>query len=386
MTLPQPGVCFVINDYNWQTDTHYRHLYRLIEEIARHRPVCVLVEVPFNSQERHALDDLILVQRQQRCPLRAVEELFLLLRLRKKGFATFYIHYSRYGGTLASLVTRLFGGKTFYWHCEEMMKYRKPVSLSVGSVRQWVWMDAATGLAMHLAHCVLTGNQAMVEHYRRAYGLEPSKLKVFPNYIDLAEFVSPAGEKARMREKLGLDPKHKVILYVHRLVERKGAHYIAEIVQRVIFANGHIPIRFLVVGDGPYRPTLERELVAGGLNGYVRLIGAVPNAEIAAVYAVADLFIMPSDVEGFPRVLLEAMASGVPFVASEVGGVRELLRGPQLDYVIIPGDVQQFANKVTSLLNDPDTCQVLASVGYDSVSHYSLERACERFLHIMDEV
>ncbi len=173
-------------------------------------------------------------------------------------------------------------------------------------------------------------------------------------------------------KELDIPNSRKVVLFVHWLSERKGAHYLPGIIKKVV---DKIPNAvFVVVGDGPYRGKLIQEINEVGIGEYTRVTGGVPNAKIPQYYCLADLFIMPSTDEGFPRVLLEAMAMGIPFVANDVGGVRDILTTKQLAFINPVGDITAFSGKIIRLLNDDKLRNELKAEGFTKVKEFE-ERA-----------
>jgi glycosyltransferase involved in cell wall biosynthesis len=125
---------------------------------------------------------------------------------------------------------------------------------------------------------------------------------------------------------------------------------------------------------------LRGEIKGRGLGGSVRLMGAIPNRRIATCYAAADVLLMPSDEEGFPRVLLETQAAGVPFVASDVGGVLDIVTAPQAEFVVPRGMVDAFAASVTRLLKDPALRAALAEEGLRNVVRFDVERVTRQLI------
>ena len=115
---------------------------------------------------------------------------------------------------------------------------------------------------------------------------------------------------------------------------------------------------FVIIGDGPERGNLELRInpsTSLGAGNYelwnkVRMLGWIPNKELPMYYAIADVFIMPSDEEGFPRVLLEAMAMKVPFVASDAGGVKEIIPEVFREYLCPAGEIDCFSANIKKLL------------------------------------
>ncbi len=180
-----------------------------------------------------------------------------------------------------------------------------------------------------------------------------------PNWIDINKFRiqnspgrTPATGQAEfrtqeLRKELHIDSAKKVVLFAHRLSERKGAHYLPEIIQ----AFKGQSVVFIIIGDGQERQNLEFRIQNLELTHSVRLLGWVPNEELPKYYAIADLFIMPSDEEGFPRVLLEAMARELPFVAFGVGGVPEIVPQELKNFVVSHGAQKQFIGAMNYILN-----------------------------------
>ena len=175
-------------------------------------------------------------------------------------------------------------------------------------MRQKFLNDCAFRFNLKMINCLVTGTPLMAEHYSQNYGISINKIKVIPNSINRARFQPGNYDYTKIKEEFGVPEDNKVVLFIHRLSERKGAHYLAEIISNVSDKNPHTT--FIIIGDGPYRDKLAQQINNAGLAKYTKLTGGVPNTEVSRYYAIADLFIMPSTDEGFPRVLLEAPRRG----------------------------------------------------------------------------
>ncbi|MDP3957976.1 MAG: glycosyltransferase family 4 protein, partial [bacterium] len=236
----------------------------------------------------------------------------------------------------ASVVARLSGGRVFYWNCGEPWKYNR------GFLR-----DFFERMVYRLVTFHVTGAPSLGDQYAAHYRIPRSKIKILPNWIDLRRFVPQ--ERPAARRKLGIADDRKVILFVHRLSPRKGSRMILPVAREVLRACP--PALFMVVGSGPDEGFLKEEISKDNVLGQgIRMEGKVPNAKIPMYFSAADVFFMPSEEEGFPRVLLESMAFGVPFVASNVGVVKEIV--PELMHVsvVASGDVAAMAEKLCGWL------------------------------------
>lgn len=165
---------------------------------------------------------------------------------------------------------------------------------------------------MKVIDYLVTGTESVKMFYHRTFKFPLKRIIVLPNEIDLNRFNPAQFDRQLLRREFGISEMEKIVLFVHRVVERKGAHHITQIAKLVL---SHIPeAKFIVVGDGPYFNILKEKIVEDGLRDKIVLLGWRPNKEIMKLYAIADVFIMPSEEEGFPRVLLESMAMGFPLL------------------------------------------------------------------------
>ncbi len=155
-----------------------------------------------------------------------------------------------------------------------------------------------------------------------AHGTDPDKVTVIPNGVDTQLFY-PLDQDAA-RHALGLPADAKIVLTVCSLVELKGVDLLIE-AAALVRARYPGACRILVVGKGPERERLQRQIEQAGLGDMVRLVGTVPNRELVNWYNAADLFFLGSSREGWPNVVCEALACGTPVVATNVSGIPEIV-------------------------------------------------------------
>jgi glycosyltransferase involved in cell wall biosynthesis len=113
-------------------------------------------------------------------------------------------------------------------------------------------------------------------------------------------------------------------------------------------------VRLVLVGDGPLRDAVEARVAALGLTDHVKFAGRVPYEDVPPWYRSADLFVLPSEFDNSPNVALEAMASGLPVVATDVGGLRQYVRHGVNGELVPAGDSSALAASMLRYLDDPD--------------------------------
>ncbi len=368
---------YVLPKYDPDTEEHFYHNYRFIEELGKEVELFLIIERGVGEPTLRNVKKVYQQKFISLLPLRILEIALLMLRLRIKGVKKFYVHYSYFGGLVGSLLCKLIGGKVYYWHCVSVV-YKTRWALNLQDLMHKIKAEIPLKLTLRMIDYLVTGTESLGDFYHQTFGIPKKKIIILPNEIDLNRFNFDRYDRHKIREELGIKPGEKAILFVHRIVERKGAHHLPEIARRVY---EEVPqTKFLVAGNGPYFETLKTRIAEAGLDSKVNLLGWVPNRKIMELYAAADLFMMPSEEEGFPRVLLEAMAMGVPFVATDVGGVREICSEGQREFVVPMGDNDSFALKMIRLLKCKSICDALKEDGLNNVQWFSSERVKERLL------
>ncbi|MGY1704507.1 glycosyltransferase family 4 protein [Geodermatophilus sp. SYSU D00697] len=169
-------------------------------------------------------------------------------------------------------------------------------------------------------------------------------------------------------------PAAPVVGVVGRLVPEKGVDVFLRAASRV---RAVVPwARFVVVGDGPLRADLQARATAPGLDGAVEFTGYRDDAP--TVIAGLDVLVVPSRSEGSPLVVCEAMAAGVPVVATRVGGLPDLVEDRGSGFLVAPGDDEGIARAVVSLLLDPGTARRMGQRGRELAACWSHARLVDR--------
>ncbi len=150
----------------------------------------------------------------------------------------------------------------------------------------------------------------------------PEKVTVIPNGTDPRKFHPLPKEDSRKRLDL---PSRRLILSVGALTENKGFHRLIRALRILIDHYQEKDVSLLIVGEGPFRTQLESLIVSLDLRQHVRLVGAIPHRQLPLWFNAADLFCLCSSREGWPCVIVESLACGIPVVATHAGGIPEII-------------------------------------------------------------
>lgn len=195
------------------------------------------------------------------------------------------------------------------------------------------------------------------------------KAVVIYNGIDPAPYnaLMPEREslRAQLRHELGLDEKAAIVVLVGELNERKGHRHILRAAPGVVerFPHAH----FLFVGEGDARGEIERQIASAGLGGAVTLAGF--REDIPEILVACDVLVLPSRVEGFGYVLAEAMAAGLPVVATNTSSIPEVIEEGVTGYLHPDGDVEVLSGHVSALLATPERARRMGQRGRAAVAN-----------------
>jgi glycosyltransferase involved in cell wall biosynthesis len=174
-----------------------------------------------------------------------------------------------------------------------------------------------------------------------------------------------------------------VVLAVGRLSTEKGHRYLIDAVAKIISLSPHLELKVLIAGQGPADGKLRSQIAKRGLEKCVRLIGQY--SDVASLYSIADVFVLPSLSEGSPNVLLESMAAHVPIVATNVGGVSEIVNDGESATLVPPANADLLGKSILEVLVDRSRAKQYASAAFDRARlMFSPTRYNERILNIYD--
>jgi glycosyltransferase involved in cell wall biosynthesis len=189
-----------------------------------------------------------------------------------------------------------------------------------------------------------------------ARGVEASRIRVI--YNAACEMpIAPVEDVVQLRQRLDWDDDTKVILSIGRLSFEKAHVHVVRAVRRLRDMRPDLKCKLVIVGQGPQVSRIRAAIKELGLEASVRVLCREPD--VVPFYALADVFVLPSLSEGSPNVILEAMASGVPIVATSVGGIPEILRHEDTAILVPPKGDATLAAAIERLLQSPGLARTL---------------------------
>ncbi len=365
----KPKLCYVLPRYETKDASHFSHIHDFLGKIGGIFDVYLIIEkgtkppVSFGYTKSYIVKSKFIF-------FRIIETKIILLRARLSGYKDFYVHYSFLSAFFSSIIVRVFGGRVFYWNCGEPWKYKRNV-----------FREIFERLVYKIITHLVTGAPSLADEYAKRYGIKRDLVLVMPNWIDLERFKNTLSREDS-RSNLSIPQESKVVLFVHHLSPRKGSRMILPVAKKVI--DSFPDTIFIVAGSGPDENFLRDEVVRLGLNRNIRLVGAVANRELPGYFIASDVFFMPSEEEGFPRVLLESMAIGIPFVASDVGAVRDIIPKGMMENVVSSNNVDSFADRICSFLRqDSISLNLVAEKLKTHVANYDVSLVFQIFVKLL---
>lgn len=247
---------------------------------------------------------------------------------------------------------------------------RRPVLTTIHA-RQLTTLDVEAQRAFH-THVHVVCRQTL--HQALGLGIDAQHLALEPNGVDTERF-HPRPRSGALHARLGLAPGTPLVGFVGRLSAEKGPEVLVRAALLARLARPELHVVF--VGEGPMAAELRAMAAAWGLQDHVHLAG--PCDDLPALYPELDLLACCSHTEAMPLVLLEAMACGVPAVASRVGGVPDVVAHGHTGWLVAPGDFDALAQACVQLLADPEARRTMGRQARErALRHFALAASAER--------
>ncbi len=206
-------------------------------------------------------------------------------------------------------------------------------------------------------------------------------ITVLPSGIDLEKF--SRRDSQIMRAKYNLSKDNILLLTVSRLGPEKNLLFLLKAFQKI--ESAYPEARFMLVGEGPSKKDLEAQSAKMGLKEKVIFTGEIPNEKIPSFYSCADIFIFSSTSETQGLVVLEAMASGLPVVAVEANGVKDMIENKKNGF-LCSQNIYEFSKTILRLIKNPDLRKKVSENAIKTVQNYSVEKSAKKLVEFYKKV
>jgi colanic acid/amylovoran biosynthesis glycosyltransferase len=287
--------------------------------------------------------------------LRLYQAIYVGLRLRGMGICHVHAHFAGMAARTAFWINKFFRiSFSFTAHANDIFA---PRNFEIGLDKL---VDAA--------RAIVTETDYAAEYLRERFPEGADRVQRIYNGLDLGEF-----DRARFSSTPPL------IVTVGRLIPKKG---FSDLIRACsLIAEHGKSFRCEIIGEGPLKNELRAQIEAVGLKDRVLLPGAKPQRQIRQCMARANLFVLPSVIDpdggmdNLPTVIMEAMATGLPVISTNIGGIPEMVLQNETGFLVQPGDAPAIADAIEKVINDPSSAQRLGQAGYERAEAlFSIEK------------
>jgi glycosyltransferase involved in cell wall biosynthesis len=263
------------------------------------------------------------------------------------------------------------------WRAKSPLIYSElsaqPKSRLKDTLRRWSLRQCSTWIA----------NAPASRAYLERSGIEQSRITIVPNGHEVARYRTMSCERSQLRASLGVGPEQTLAIYVGRLIPSKR---VCDLVDALAMLHGQHPeLRLVLAGEGPERARLQQQIDTLALGRAVRLVGR--RLDIPDLLQASDLFVFPSESEGLSNSVIEAALSGLPIVACDIAGVREIVLGGRGAELVPCRDPAALAAAIQRVVENPEEAKARARLSQQyAQNEYAIERVLQRLYNLYDEV
>lgn len=287
---------------------------------------------------------------------------------RQRPFDLLRVHSLRFTGPAALAARRLY--------CPPV-----PVVAHHHHLERDRWTDHLERRVVQHCDLIVTVSQFARQRLISELGAPPERVQVI--YNGVSEVYRPLPRNAGLAARWGVEDQ-RVLLYLGSLKARKNLSVLLRALRLVLQERDDV--RLLLVGRGESEKTLRQQTLELGLEEAVHFVGFVPEAEKVAWYNLADIFMLPSRLEGFGLVAAEAMACGRPVVASRAGALPEVVADGETGMLCDPDDPADFAQAILRLLENPPLAEAMGQAGRERVKRlFQWDKSTRRTLALYEE-
>ena len=277
--------------------------------------------------------------------LRLYQAVYVGLRLREMGVDHVHAHFAGMAARTAFWINKFFSITfSFTAHANDIFV---PTDFEVG-----------LGKLVDTARAIITETDYAAQFLRERFPDRAGRVHRISNGLDLSEF-----------GRADFSSVPPLIISVGRLIPKKG---FSDLIRACAFLAEHRKsFRCEIIGEGPIENDLRSEIAQHGLQRYVILAGTKPQSQLSRRLAAANVFVLPSviDPEGgmdnLPTVIMEAMATGLPVISTNIGGIPEMVIENETGFLLQPGDAVAMADAINKIIGDSSVARRLGQSGYE---------------------
>jgi len=242
------------------------------------------------------------------------------------------------------------------------------LTLSSRPVRAFLWLR---NLLLKQADAFISLSKEITQEFTN-YGIAQNKINLIPNSVDTTVFHPvPSPKKDELRKKLGIKPDDKVVIYTGRLLETKGLPLLIKVWHKII--TEHDQSQLVIVGGGSKdihdcEEEIKQYVESNHLEDSVKFTGNVTNVD--EYLQASDIFLFPTENEAFGISLIEAMACGLPVIATPVGGIKDIVNNGKNGLIVEVGSFTELHNALAYLISNEDLSRALGEGALMTVQNY----------------
>jgi glycosyltransferase involved in cell wall biosynthesis len=374
-------VCYVLPQYYKNSAENFYHIINFLSELGKKVELYVVIEHCDITPKINNTKEIFILDDKLKSVSRFARLISIYFVLYKKGVGIFFARSSLTGVLPLIIANRFlnFGrANVVFWSCGQdvvpllFFPNKKNIKRLVSKLLAWFAFKGINFLA--------TGPELMVDYYHQYYKIPRNKMLTLYNDISTERFYPLLEKEKLISKEIILDTSKKVMLFVHTFNKCRGTDLLPLIAKKI--KDNNLNVIIAAIGrPGDYSSQLDQEIKANNLQDYLINLGEVANKDIVKYYQLADLFLIPSRGEGFPRVLLEAMACGCPALVFEVGGVANILPDNTIEELLIPLDNEnKFVEQSIKLISDQHLLEELSKYSYQKVKQYSTDHIVDMYV------
>jgi len=379
-------ICYLLPQYYLNSAENFYHIINFLSELGKKVELYVIIEHSDESPNIDNVKEIFVINGPKKKTYfrRFYEIINIYFKLYKIGVRVFFSRASSTGVFPLVVANKLLNfnqADVLFWSCGQDV-----VPLSFNPSKKNLKRIITRLLSKFIfkqINYLTTGPESMVEYYHKHYNIPKEKIILLYNDISLDRFYPLSHEEKTIRKNELIGSNKQIMLFVHTFNYARGTDLLYKIALKLKKIQANVLI--VAIGrQGDYSLELENQIKEYQLDDYLLNLGTVANKDIVKYYQISDMFIMPSRGEGFPRVLIEAMACKCVPVSFDVGGVKDILHKdlvPETMINVLEEDL--FVDRSIELILKENSLKKYANLCYEKVKEYEttkiVQMYCDQF-------